>query len=214
MLQPVGPNIWTADGPLITVVWPVRLPTRMIVVKLSNESLWINSPIEASQRDMDEVADLGPVAHLVSPTPLHNWRLAAWRARFPNARCWEPPSILADDPPDAWASDLDQVVMRGNVFLDEVEFFHRASRTVIFGDFIQNYRPEPKRPLLDAIVKLSGTRDGGVPNDIKLTMLKKEPARQSLRKLLSWDFDNLIVAHGTCVQGDAKPLVAEAFAFL
>ncbi|HTX57244.1 MAG TPA: DUF4336 domain-containing protein [Candidatus Acidoferrales bacterium] len=196
-LRAFGPGVWIADGPPVTVVWPLRLPTRMVAVRLGDGSLWINSPIDVSPQAMDEVAKLGPVAHLVSPTKLHTWRLAAWKQHFPGARCWAPPDILRDEPPPDWSADLDQVVMRGNAFLDETEFLHPSSRTVIFCDFIQNYR-----------------LFRGVPPDARWTYVKKELARQSLRKLFSWDFDNLIVAHGDCVTGGAKEFVASAFRFL
>jgi hypothetical protein len=111
-----------------------------------------------------------------------------------------PPETFTDTPPAAWASDLDQVVFRGNAFAQEVEFFHPRSRTLIFNDFLQNHR-------------LTGNRIG-VPFDIRLTIMNKELARQSLRKLLTWDFENLVVAHGDCVNGGAKELVSSAFRFL
>jgi hypothetical protein len=36
-------------------------------------------------------------------------------------------------------------------------------------------------------------------------------ARRSLEKLLSWDFDKLIIVHGVCIEKDAKPFVKRAF---
>ena len=39
-------------------------------------------------------------------------------------------------------------------------------------------------------------------------------ARESLEKLLSWDFDKLIIAHGICIEKDAKPFVERAFRWL
>lgn len=213
-LQTFGPDIWIADGPPVSVFGPLRLPTRMIVVKLGDGSLWINSPVAASRDDMQMVGRLGPVRHLVSPAKLHTWRIASWAAVFPEARCWIPPEILRDEAPQAWAGDLDQAVFRGNAFAQEVEFFHPKSRTLIFNDFIQNYPPQPHRVVLDALLKLSGARNGGVPTDIKLSFINKGLAQQSLRRLLAWDFDNLIVAHGDWLTGGAKKLVEGSFAFL
>jgi hypothetical protein len=106
----------------------------MIVVKLRDESLWINSPVEASPALLDEVKALGPVRYLVAPTPLHVWRLAPWGALFPDAELWGP-GRLHDDAPSAWAADIDQVVFRGNVFLNETEFFHKPSRTLMVTDY-------------------------------------------------------------------------------
>jgi hypothetical protein len=199
-LAPFGPDIWIAEGPRVRVLGPFTLPTRMIVVRLSDGSLWINSPIEASRAEMAEVERLGPVSALVAPAKLHRWRLPAWKTVFPTATTWEPPEIFTDEAPRSWAEDLDQAVFRGNAFFDEVEFVHSKSRTLIFNDFIQNHSLTRNLP--------------GVPFDIRLTIVRKELARRSLRKLLSWDFDNLIVAHGDCVTGGAKALVESAFRFL
>ena len=163
----------------------------MIVVKLADDSLWINSPVAASPEDMQMVAQLGPVRYLVAPTPLHAWRLPAWQAAFPAAEIYGTPANG-----DAWKSDLDQVLLGGNAFVRELEFFHPKSGTLIFTDFIQNYRLW-----------------GGVPLDIRLSFTRRDLARQSLSKILSWDFDKLIVAHGNCIDRNAKQFVERAFSW-
>ena len=38
-----------------------------------------------------------------------------------------------------WQLDIDQVVFRGSFAMEEVVFFHRASRSAIFGDLIQRF---------------------------------------------------------------------------
>ena len=55
---------------------------------------------------------------------------------------------------------------------------------------------------------------GGVGLDIRLTFTNRNLARQSLEKLLAWDFDKLIIAHGPCIEKDAKPFVERAFRWL
>jgi len=167
------------------------------------------------------------VRYLVAPTPLHVWRLKEGRAFFPEAELWGPPGthphvdgfplsgVLGDRPPASWAEDLDQLVFRGSVVFDEVHFLHRKSRTLIVGDFIQNY-PSQGRPFwLNVLARLGGVCDGGVPVDLRLSFAAhRARGRQSLEKLLSWDFDNLIIAHGDCIRGGAKPFVERAFAWL
>lgn len=76
-LQPCGDSIWIGTGPIVKA-FGFPFPTRMIVVKLANGGIWINSPVEWAVEDMKAVARMGPVAHLVSPTPLHDWRLESW----------------------------------------------------------------------------------------------------------------------------------------
>ena len=103
--------------------------------------------------------------------------------------------VLGDLPPKGWADDFDQLVFRGNLFVDEVYFLHRKSRAVIFGDFIQNHPLAKGQSLRNALFKLAGVAwpQGGVPFDIRLSFTKRKLARRSLEKLLSWDFDKLIL---------------------
>ena len=68
----------------------------------------------------------------------------------------------------------------------------------------------------NTLFKLEGvvSPHGGVGLDIRLSFVRRNLARQSLQKLLSWDFDKLIIAHGHCIEKDAKAFVERAFRWL
>ena len=72
------------------------------------------------------------------------------------------------------------------------------------------------RAFRNALFKLEGVESpyGGVALDIRLSFTHRNLARRSLDKLLSWDFDKLIIAHGVCIEKDAKPFVERAFRWL
>lgn len=211
LLQPYGNSIWIGSGPIVKA-FGFPFPTRMIVVKLAGGGVWINSPVNWPADDVQAVARIGPVVHLVSPTPLHDWRLESWVKAFPAARSW-PAKSLADVAPPDWSDDLDQLLFRGSRVLNEVEFLHRPSGTVIMGDFIQNYVPG-KSAARNLLLKLAGV-DGGTPVDVRASFIgNKASGRASLERLLSWEFDKLIVAHGQCVDHDAREFVRRAFSWL
>jgi Domain of unknown function (DUF4336) len=226
-LEPFATNVWIVNGQTVRAMG-IPFPTRMIVVQLDCRAWWVNSPIPAPRELLDRMTTEGPVKFLVAPTKLHVWRLESYHALFPDAELWAPPQVardfkrlpfagvLKDVPPESWADDFDQLVFRGNLFVEEVYFLHRKSHTVIFGDFIQNHRPAKGRPMRNAFFRLAGVAwpKGGVPFDIRLSFTNRELARQSLEKLLAWDFDKLILAHGVCVEKDAKTFVARAFDWL
>jgi hypothetical protein len=226
-LHEFAENVILIDGPTVRAVG-IPFSTRMIIVKLTDGSLWVNSPVSVSPEILDRIKTLGSVRFLIAPTRLHVWRLEEWHALFPDAELWGPPQIpkkfkalpftgmLGDSPPPAWADDLDQFIFKGNCFLDEVHFFHKKSRTVVMADFIQNHLPVPGRPLRNALLKLAGVAcpHGGVPVDIKLSFTDRRLGRQSLTKLLSWDFDKLIIAHGACIENNAKEFVEQAFRWM
>jgi hypothetical protein len=124
--------------------------------------------------------------------------------------------ILGDEPPQAWKNDFDQLAFKGNPLIEEVLFFHRQSRTVILDDLIQIHPTVSGEPFRNALLKLEGVVSpyGGVGLDIRLSFIRRDLARQSLEKLLSWDFDKLIIAHGTCIKTNAKAFVERAFRWL
>ena len=197
----------------------------MIVVKLAEGNVWINSPVVASREGMERVTALGPLRYLVAPTPLHEWRLQGWKDKFPGAQVWVAPPVrnrtnlsqhvLSDEPPAAWAQDLDQMIFRGSSVLNEAYFLHRKSRTLIFCDFIQNYAPQRGKLLRNTVMKWAGVLGGGVPIDIRLSCARnRSQARASLQRLLAWDFESVILAHGDCIERDAKAFVRGAFHWL
>ena len=228
-LQAFAKDGWIADGPRVRD-FGVMFTTRMEVVKLSNGSLWVNSPVVVPFDTLQRITQLGPVRYLVAATPRHVWRLEMWHTLFPEAELWAPRStpftlkkgylpltgILADGPPECWADDLDQLVFKGNPLIEEVLFLQRESRTVILDDLIQIHPIVKGKPFRNALFKLAGVAspDGGVPHDIRMTFSNRKLARRSLERLLSWDFDRLIIAHGPCIEKDAKPFVREAFRWL
>ncbi|MGH9760853.1 MAG: DUF4336 domain-containing protein [Blastocatellia bacterium] len=228
-LQPFARNLWIADGPNVRD-FGVMFTTRMSIARLSDGSLWVNSPVSVSLETLKRITELGPVKYLVAGTPRHVWRLEEWHTLFPEGQLWASrptpftlkkgrlpiTGILGDDPPQAWAADLDQLAFKGNPLIEEVPFFHKESRTLIMDDLIQNHRIEKDKPLSSALFKLAGVTGphGGVPRDIRLSFTNRKLARQSLEKLLSWDFDKLIIAHGVCFEQDARTIVKRAFRWL
>jgi hypothetical protein len=225
-MRTFAPNVWIADGPNVRD-FGVLFTTRMVVVKLADGSLWVDSPVPVAFDTLKHIAELGPVHYLITATPRHVWRPDTWHTLFPDAQLWVPrptpftlkkghlplSGILGDEPYHDWADELDQLAFKGNPLIEEVLFLHKDSRTVILDDLIQNHQLARRHPLRNALIALEGVAypHGGVPLDIRLSFTDRNRARRSLEQLLAWDFDKLIIAHGPCVEHDAKPFVARAF---
>ena len=225
-LQQFAENIWLVDGPIVRDMG-MYFTTRMTVVKLSDGAIWISSPVPVSYATLNAISDLGEIRYLIAATPRHVWRLDSWHTLFPKAELWASPrsiftlkkgplpitGYLDDTPNAAWAADLDQLSFAE---LSEVLFFHKASRTVMLDDLIQRNPILKDKPLTNLIFKLEGVRapEGGVPLDMKLLFRKRRSVRRSLEKLLAWDFDKLIIAHGACIESGAKQYVENAFRWL
>jgi hypothetical protein len=228
-LQKFGENIWIVEGPLVKDIG-IMFTTRMTIVKLSNGSLWIDSPVPVPNSTIQAIRDLGHVKYLVAATPRHVWRLKDWHSLFPDAELWITKitrftlkegnlpftGILKDEIPPEWAQDLDLVVFKGNPYIEEGLFLHKKSRTVIMDDLIQIHHHRKGKIFYNMLVKLMGmgAPDGGVSLDLRLSFIHRRLARESLEKLLSWNFDKLIIAHGPCIEKDAKSFVKHAFRWL
>ena len=222
-------NIWLADGPVVRDMGAF-FTTRMTIVKLLDGSIWISSPVPVSFAALKEISELGDVRYLVAATPRHVWRLDLWHTLFPEAQLWASrPTLftlqkghlpisgyLSDTPPHAWRADFEQLAFQGNPLLSEVLFFHRNAHTVILDDLIMRNPVMEGKPLTNLIFKLGGVQgpEGGVTVDMKMTFLNRKLARQSLERLLSWDFDKLIIAHGPCIESGAKQYIKRAFRWL
>jgi hypothetical protein len=222
-------DVWVVEGPNVRDMG-IIFTTRMSIVKLADGSLWVDSPVAVSSDILERITLLGPVRYLVAATPRHVWRLAEWHNLFPEAELWASKrspftlqkgnlmftGTLTDHPPRAWADDLDQIAFKGNPFIEEVIFLHKGSHTVILDDLIQNHPLVNGKPFRNALFKFAGVAypHGGVPLDGRLSFVHRGLARRSLERLLSWDFDKLILAHGACIDKGAKAFVERAFRWL
>ena len=228
-LQAFAKNVWIAEGLQVRDMG-IMFTTRMAVVKLADGSIWVDSPVPLPFETLNHITALGPVNYLVAATPRHVWRLNAWHTLFPEAQLWAPRAtpftlqeghlpftgILGDRPAQGWAADLDQLAFKGSPWIEEVLFLHKKSRTLILDDLIQVHPIVSGHAFLNAFIALEGVTapHGGVGLEIRWTFTNRKLARRSLEKLLSWDFDRLIIAHGPCLEKDAKPFVERAFRWL
>lgn len=227
MLKEFGPSLYTADGPTVPF-FGFPYPTRMAVARLSDGSVWVWSPVALTEELAEQVEALGPVRYIVSPNKIHHLFIHEWTSRWPEAQLYAPPGLakrkpelhfdaeLKDEPPPSWAADIDQVIFRGSFVMEEVTFFHRESSTAIFCDLIQRH-PESKmsgwKGMLMRLDALVG-KHGSTPREWRATFLRRAPARASLKKVLGWNAERLLIAHGECAQHDATRIISEALSWI
>src|SRR3569833_220228 len=97
MLEPLGTDLWYADGGIVSFKG-FDYPTRMVIVRLADGGLWLWSPVETTAPLEAEICTLGPVRHVVSPNSLHYLFLAEWHAAFPEAVLWGTAATIAKCP--------------------------------------------------------------------------------------------------------------------
>jgi hypothetical protein len=227
MLTEIDRDIWIAEGPSVSF-FGFPYPTRMTLVRLSDGGLWLCSPIELTDALADEVRALGPVRHLVSPNKIHHLFLGQWAQAWPEAKLWASPGLarrrrdlsfhgeLGDAAEPAWESDIDQLIFRGSFALEEVVFFHRASRSAIIADLVQKFDPAAQRGWRGLLMRLDGLvgPDGSTPREWRLTFWNRRAAREALRRALAWDPQRLIIAHGQWVRENGREALARSLSWI
>lgn len=223
MLNQFAPGLHVADGPTVSF-FGFPYPTRMAVARLPDGSTWVWSPIALTPELVDAVQPIGPVGHIVSPNKLHHLSLKAWADRWPDARLHAPPSLarkepalrfdseLGDEPEPAWAADIDQVVFHGSFAMTEVVFFHRASRTAIVGDLIQRFSDADISGWKKTLMRLDGLfgEHGSTPREWRASFLDRRAARDALQRVLAWNPERLLIAHGSCAKTGATEIIRQA----
>jgi len=227
MLQEFANAIYVADGPAVPF-YGFPYPTRMAVIRLGDGALWVWSPVALTAELTEAVDALGPVRHIVSPNKIHHLFMTEWHERWPEARLYASPGLsrkrpdldfaatVGDTPEPAWAEQIDQVIFHGSFALDEVVFFHKASRTLLVCDLIQRF-PEHLitgwRGVLMRLDGLVGER-GSTPREWRASFLHRAPARAARDEVLRWQPEKLLIAHGTCVHFGAAAIVKDALRWI
>src|SRR4051812_27243130 len=97
MLYRHAENLWTVDYEL-RLGPGLPFPTRMTVARLADHTLALISPIPIDDALSAELADLGPVSHLVAPNLLHHLHLPQARQRYSAARLLGPRGLSKKKP--------------------------------------------------------------------------------------------------------------------
>jgi len=203
-----------------------RFDARMTVIRLSSGQVMLHSPCNITAAMAEEILAIGPVAHLVAPGNFHTAHLACAQAAFPQAKTWICPGIerrrphlkydavLGDLAPAAWAGEIDQLVIQGTRLMREVAMLHRPSRTLILVDLIENFTDATPHTgwTLKIWFKLLGMWNRPRPApEYRMGWTDRQAAEKSLRRILAWDFQKIVLAHGDLIERNAHGVAAAAW---
>ncbi|MEO0410178.1 MAG: DUF4336 domain-containing protein [Cyanobacteria bacterium P01_A01_bin.135] len=223
-LAAVASEIWTIEASKCVCYRPPAQPRypythRAIVIRLQGRELFVLSPIQLTPEIRTAVDRLGRVAYLVSPNNLHHLYLGDWSQAYPAAKIYGSPGLAAKrkdlsfetiietaTPEPEWAGQIDQCIFgTGRGFFDEVVFFHRGSRTLIFTDTIMDFDSEVFSPLAKVTTRLNQMYRH-TPRGVQLAHLfDRKALHQALATIRGWDAEHVVVAHSPwlCVDGAA-----------
>jgi len=198
----------------------------MSVVRLAGDRLLLHSPVNLDADLRRQLDAIGDVCFAVAPSRLHHLYAGEVVKAYPRVRLWVAPglerkrpdlvieSVLGDEAPEAWRGEVDQVFCRGRPFENEVAFFHRASRTLLLCDLAFNFGASAATSTRLAMKLLRSYGRLG-PTKLDPLLIRDRPAaRASLERILEWDFDRVIVAHGDICESGGKEALRASYAWL
>ncbi len=228
-LQSIGKDIWLCEGGNVDF-YGFAYPTRMIVVRLPGNKLWVWSPVALDEDLRGEVEALGEVGHLVSPNKIHHLFLTGWKAAFPEAKLWGPASTIAkrqdlgfepalsEGAPESWGGVIEVFHFTGSPAMDELVFFHAPSSTAILADLSENFGQEFVqkywRGWQRLLTKYWGIMEGKAPLEWRLSFFKKGAARAVRDRLLERDPKMVIMAHGEWQREGGREFLQRSLAWL
>jgi len=217
-------NIWIVERR--QRFYGLEVGTRMTVIRLADGSLLLHSPVALDPELRRELDSIGRVCFTVAPNRVHHLYAGTVAEAYPEARLWVAPGlerkrpdlvfvgVLGDEAPAEWKEEVDQVFFRGRPYENEIVFFHRASRTLIMCDLAFNFGPRAAVPtrLLMRLLRSYG-RFGPSTLD-PLLIRDRQAARQSLERILAWDFDRVVVAHGDVLESGGHAALRQGYSWL
>lgn len=220
MLKEIDTDIWVADAPF--KYFGLSVGTRMTVVRL-DARLAVISPIQLDDVTSQQLNQLGTVSHIIAPNVYHYLFAADFKTLYPKATFWATSALKAKKPELAIDCIIDNdnnnfldnlqcilfdglktIDVNGFNLLNELVFFHPKSRTTILTDAAFNF--DDSYPLVTQFAaRLIGSYNKLSPSLLeKIASQEKAKVKRAVQKVLNWDFERVIMAHGRIIESQGK----------
>jgi hypothetical protein len=223
VLRSIERDLYVAEQPLRFFGVPVG--ARMTVIKLASGGVLLYSPIAATDELKAEIEALGPVRVLVAPNRWHHLFVAGWQAIAPGAETFIAQGLqkkrsdlqhtgVCENCVEGFGADVALQSMEGAPLIGETVMLHRPSRTLVCCDLVHNVQDDAPG-LQRAWMRLLGGY-GGVKTNLldRLAVRDRAALRASVEKVLAWDFDRIVVAHGRVCDSGGRQALRDAYAWL
>lgn len=225
MLRAIDIDLWVAEQPL--KYFGLEIGTRMMVIRLNHGELVVISPIRPTAKTIHPLNELGTVRYIIAPNLYHHLFLSQFKQHYPEAELWATSGLEHKRPdlvinqvlsePDtgctitlfneikaAHVTGFNTLDIKGCMPLNEWVFLHTKSRTLIMTDLAFHF-DRSNSVITQWVAKLFGNYQQLRPSPLeKLATRDKQQVWQSIQAILAWDFERVIMAHGSIVERDGK----------
>ena len=217
-------GLWTLAAP--HSMMGMRIGTRMTVVRLADGGLLLHSPVPISADEQRELESWGKVSHIVAPNDYHHLYVADALSTYPDAVLHGPATLARKRKDLSFAATLDEAsphpafartlrpLTIGGCMLNETVFLHEPSGTVISSDLTENFTSCDHWPTRMYLKAAGIYQTIGWSKPLRMLYRDHEQARRDIDRLLAWDFDRVIIAHGDVIESDGQAAIRQTFSFL
>ena len=222
-----------APGAVWVHPYPVRyafatFSARMTLIRLRDGRVIVHSPGPLDEDLKRAIAAVGPVGWIVAPGTFHHLHAGDAARAYPEAQVLICPGVerkqpdlaydalLGADPPADWAGEIALQPVLDNRVIREVVLLHIPSRTLIVTDLIELIGDAT--PGVDRVLRFwwkwltfMWNKPRPAP-EYTLGWTNRRAAAVSLERILGWDFDRIVLAHGDLVLENAKSVARQAWA--
>lgn len=218
-------------------IWVLEYPVRFggmdifgrtTILKLENGDLIIHDPCEINDLIKKEIDAIGIVKYIVAPGSYHHLFVTDFQQKYPNAETFLCPGleqkrpdikfdwILGNKSDHRWEDTIDQVLVYGTKYIWEVAFFHKPSKTLILVDLLENIGDDYQHPaslLLRfwwKIVFRMWNNPKAAP-EYQMGWGNKRIVKNGLDKILSWNAERVIIAHGEIIEDNINKVLGAAW---
>lgn len=222
-LEAIADGVWAAPFP--HVYMGLHIGTSMTVVRLSDGSLFVHSPIPLDDELKREVDAIGPVAHIVAPSLFHHVYFGDFASAYPEAKTHGAPGLekkrsdltfhamLGEGGDPAWGDEISALTVDGNA-LGETVFFHHPSRTLVCADFIQNF-DSSEHWMTRMYLKAAGIhRRTAISRAVRIMIRDKRKARRAVDMAIDWNPERITLAHGRPILANGTEELRNAYRWL
>jgi hypothetical protein len=235
-LQQLASNLWIANQPLRFM--GLSVGTRMTVMRLGDGRLVVISPIALTPELTTQLDSLGSVAYQIAPNRYHHLFAQAFQQQYPQAEFWgaiglqeKRPDLKIEHIITAEAGEIGTEILYrqlcginvpGSTFsglgkpdpLNEVVFYHKPSHTLIITDIAFHF-DETNAWETRSVGKLIGGYKALQPTLLeKWSLTDRALVERSIRAVLEWDFERVIMAHGSIIETNGKAMLKAGYEWL
>ncbi len=197
----------------------MQLPTKSTLIHIEDKNLII-SPLPDLVKFKDQYKDFEPITDIIAPSGFHHLGVKKVCALYPHAKTWGVPILKSKRKDIQWdyliseswsfSDTLQAIPLEGMPNVDEVVFYYKPTQSLIVTDLCFNHIHGSGLGYW-IIFHLFGTYKRFAISQFFLKFVKDKKAfKNSIDKILSLDFQEILIPHGENVTKNAKDKLVAA----